>query len=75
MRSCIKTHDPEQPPLHLRNRNHVSTILDHVGDEEGRKTESRVEVCAHDTERPEEPLHSQEAQVYLGGRVSIQRTV
>lgn len=76
MRSLgINTHDPEQPPLHLGHRNHVSAVLDHVGDEEGRKTECRVEVRAHDTERPEEPLHRQEAQVDLAGGVSTLPTM
>ena len=38
------THDPEQPPFHLEHRDHVASILDHVGDEEGRQSERRVEV-------------------------------
>lgn len=74
MRSCIGTHDPEEPPLHLGHRDHISAVLDHVGDEEGRKTECRVEVGAHDAERPEEPLHCEEAQVDLASDVSMQYT-
>ena len=38
------THDPEQPPFHLEHRDHVTSILDHVGDEEGHQSERRVEV-------------------------------
>ena len=59
------TYDPEQPPLHLEDWDHVTTVLDHVGDEEGCKTECRVKVRADNTECPEEALHGQEGSVDL----------
>ena len=59
------THDPEQPPFHLEHRAHVASILDHVGDEEGRQSERRVEVRAHNTEGSEEALHGQERHIDL----------
>ena len=30
------THNPEQPPLHLEDRNHIAGVLDHIGNEERR---------------------------------------
>ena len=59
------THDPEQPTLHLEDRNHVPSIQNHIRQEERWQTEGRVEVRAHETERPEETLHRQEGQVRL----------
>ena len=59
------TYDPEQPPLHLEDRNHVACVQYHVRDEEDREPERRVEVGAHHTERPEEALHRQECHVDL----------
>ena len=64
------THNPEQPPLHLEDRDHVARILDHVGNEERRQAERRVEVSADDTECPEEALHRQECRVDLCHSVS-----
>ena len=61
----FSTYDPEQPPLHLRDRDHVADILNHVGHEEGTDTESCVEAREHVAERAEEALHRQERNVHL----------
>lgn len=62
------THNPEQPAFHLEDGNHVTGVNDHVRNEEGGKTESNIEVAAHQTECPKEALHSQETEVCLNER-------
>ena len=57
MSGCGGAYNPEQPTFHLEDWDHVTSILDHVGDEERGKTERRVEVRAHNTKRAEESLH------------------
>lgn len=42
-----RTYYPEQPSLHLEDRNHVSGIDNHVGHEEYSQAEGGVEVTAH----------------------------
>lgn len=57
------THDPEEPPLHLTDRDHVTGVHDKVGKEERRNPERRVEVPAEQPKRPEESLHRKERDV------------
>lgn len=57
------THNPEEPPLHLIDRNHVSNVHDQVGHEERRQPERGVVVRAEETEGTEEALDSQEREV------------
>ena len=59
------TYDPEQPSLHFEDRNHVTGVHNHDRNEESCKTESNIEVGAHETEGPEETLHSQERHIDL----------
>lgn len=61
----MKTYDPEQPSLHLEDRNHVTSVDDHVRDKEHRETEGKIEAVAHKTERAEEALQSQVRQINL----------
>ena len=65
-----KTYDPEQPPLHVVDGNHVAGVLDHVGHEESRQPERRVEVRAQQTEASEEALHGQVGNVRLESPIS-----
>lgn len=51
------TYDPEKPPFHLADGDHVSDVLDHVGHEERTDPERGVEARVHETEAPEEALH------------------
>ena len=61
----FSTYDPEQPPLHLRDRDHVANILNHVGHEESTDPEGGMETREHVAERAEEALHRQERNVHL----------
>ena len=64
------THNPEQPPLHVKDRDHITGVLDHVRHEERRNTEGVVEVRAQQADRPEESLHRDESNISLPNNIS-----
>ena len=64
------TYDPEKPPLHVVDGNHVASILDHVGHEDRAHPERGVEARVHQTEASEEALHRQEGEVHLDTSIS-----
>ena len=63
------THNPEKPPFHLRNRNHISNVLDHVWHEESADPKGRMEAREHVAHRAEEALHREV------GNVNLERTL
>ena len=64
------THNPEQPPLHVKDRDHITGVLDHVQHEERRNTEGVVEVRAQQTDGSEESLHGDESNISLSSNIS-----